>query len=76
MLVSADSAARRNGVCPVKSTHETSFSEYSQRRLQIAERMFWMARKLKTAGVRHHHPDWPEEKVIAEVNRIFLHATG
>jgi hypothetical protein len=27
VAVSADSAARRNGVCPVKSTHETSFSE-------------------------------------------------
>ena len=45
-----------------------------QRRLLIAEQMFWMARELKAAGVRHHHPDWPEEKVIAEVNRIFLHA--
>ena len=45
-----------------------------QRRLQLAEQMFWFARRLKTAGVRHQHPDWPEEKVIAEVNRIFLHA--
>ena len=43
------------------------------RRLQLAEQMFWTARRLKTAGVRHQHPDWPEEKVIAEVNRIFLH---
>lgn len=43
------------------------------RRLQLAEQMFWSARKLKAAGVRHQHPDWPEEKVIAEVNRIFLH---
>ena len=47
-----------------------------QRRLQIAEQMFWMARELKATGLRHHHPDWPEEKVIAEVNRIFLHAAG
>jgi hypothetical protein len=44
-----------------------------ERRLQLAEEMFWMARRLKAAGVRHQHPDWPEEKVIAEVNRIFLH---
>jgi hypothetical protein len=28
------------------------------------------ARKLKAAGVCGQHPDWPEEKVIAEVNRI------
>lgn len=41
------------------------------RRLKLAEQMFWMARRLKTAGVRHQHPDWPEDKVIAEVNRIF-----
>lgn len=47
-----------------------------ERRLQLAEEMFWSARKLKAAGVRHQHPDWPEEKVIAEVNRIFLDACG
>ncbi|MST95274.1 MAG: hypothetical protein EXS33_08435 [Pedosphaera sp.] len=45
-----------------------------ERRLKLAEQMFWSARKLKAAGVRHQHPDWPEEKVIAEVNRIILHA--
>jgi hypothetical protein len=45
-----------------------------ERRLQLAERMFWEARKLKAAGVRFQHPDWTEDKVIAEVNRIFLHA--
>jgi hypothetical protein len=45
-----------------------------ERRLHMAEEMFWSARRLKAAGVRHQHPDWPEEKVIAEVNRIFLHA--
>jgi len=43
------------------------------RRSKLAEQMFWFARDLKTAGVRHQHPDWAEEKVIAEVNRIFLH---
>jgi len=45
-----------------------------QRRLQLAEQMFWTARKLKAAGVRYQHPDWPEEKVMAEVNRILLDA--
>jgi hypothetical protein len=44
------------------------------RRLKLAEQMFWMARRLKTAGVRHQHPDWPEEEVLAEVNRIFRNA--
>ena len=45
-----------------------------QQRWQMAEEMFWFAREWKAAGVRHQHPDWPEEKVIAEVNRIFLNA--
>jgi len=45
-----------------------------ERRLQLAEEMFWSARRLKMAGVRHQHPDWSQEQVIAEVNRIFLHA--
>jgi hypothetical protein len=44
------------------------------RRLKLAEQMFWFARNLKTSGVRHQHPDWTEEQVRAEVNRIFLHA--
>lgn len=42
------------------------------RRLKLAERMFFEARQLKTAGVRYQHPDWPEDAVKAEVNRIFL----
>ena len=45
-----------------------------QRRLELAEQMYWSAHTLKAAGIRSQHPDWPEEKVIAEVNRIFLHA--
>lgn len=45
-----------------------------QRRLEIAEQLFWTARELKTAGLRFQHPEWTEEKVLAEVNRIFLHA--
>ncbi|HSY19147.1 MAG TPA: hypothetical protein VK815_12460 [Candidatus Acidoferrales bacterium] len=42
------------------------------RRLQLAEQMFWSARRLKAAGVRYQHPDWSEDQIIAEVNRIFL----
>jgi hypothetical protein len=42
------------------------------RRLQLAEQMFWSARRLKAAGVRYQHPDWSEDQITAEVNRIFL----
>ncbi len=45
-----------------------------ERRLRVAEQLYWCARKLKAAGVRSQHPDWPEERVNAEVCRIFLHA--
>ena len=47
-----------------------------ERRLQLAEDLFWSARELKAAGIRNQHPDWSEKKVTAEVNRIFLHAQG
>ena len=43
-------------------------------RLRLAERLYWSARKLKAAGLRHQHPDWPEERVNEEVRRIFRHA--
>src|SRR5271170_5977833 len=43
-------------------------------RLRLAERLYWSARKLKAAGLRHQHPDWPEERVNDEVRRIFTNA--
>ncbi|MEW6302136.1 MAG: hypothetical protein AB1705_01610 [Verrucomicrobiota bacterium] len=45
------------------------------KRLQIAEDLYWTARKWKAAGVKAQHPDWTEEQVQDEVRRIFLHAT-
>ncbi len=37
------------------------------RRLQLAEQLYWSARKLKMAGLRSQHPDWPEERITEEV---------
>ena len=45
-----------------------------EQRLRLAEMLYWSARKLKAAGVRSEHPDWPEVQVNTEVNRIFLNA--
>jgi hypothetical protein len=45
-----------------------------ERRLQVAEQLYWSARTIKAAGLRYQHPDWPEEKVTAELFRIFVHA--
>jgi hypothetical protein len=41
------------------------------RRLELAEQLYWTARRMKTAWLRQQHPDWPEEKVSREVRRIF-----
>ena len=45
-----------------------------EKRLHLAERLYWSARRLKAAGLRSQHPDWQEDRVRAEVTRIFLHA--
>jgi hypothetical protein len=45
-----------------------------ERRLQLAERLYWSARKLKRAGLRLQHPEWAEERLDQEVRRLFLHA--
>jgi hypothetical protein len=45
-----------------------------QERLQVAESLYWSARKMKASGVRSQHPDWPEARVDEEVRRIFGHA--
>jgi hypothetical protein len=45
-----------------------------QERLRVAEGLYRSARKMKAAGVRAHHPDWPESRVDEEVRRIFRHA--
>lgn len=43
-------------------------------RMKVAERLYWSARKIKAAGLRSQHPDWPETRVQEEVRRIFLNA--
>ena len=45
-----------------------------EKRLRLAEQLYWSARKMKAAGIRYQHPDWPEARVNAEVTKIFLNA--
>lgn len=45
-----------------------------QDRLKVAERLYWSAHKMKSAGLRAQHPDWRESQVEAEVRRIFANA--
>jgi hypothetical protein len=44
------------------------------RRLEIAEQLYWSARKLKAAWVRSLNPTWTEEQVETEVKHIFSNA--
>lgn len=43
-------------------------------RWAAANRLYWSARRLKTAFVRSQHPDWTDEQVAATVRRAFLYA--
>ncbi len=45
-----------------------------EKRLQLAEQLYWSARRIKAAGLRAQHPDWSQEQVEAETRRIFLYA--
>jgi hypothetical protein len=42
-----------------------------QDRLRLTERRYWLARKMKAAGARAQHPDWPEVRVDDELRRSF-----
>jgi hypothetical protein len=43
-------------------------------RWRAAHRLYWTMRRHKAAFLQSQHPDWPAERVAAEVRRIFLHA--
>jgi hypothetical protein len=41
-------------------------------KLRLSVSLYDSARKLKAAGLRQQHPDWPEEKVAEKVREMFL----
>ena len=45
-----------------------------ERRLALAEGLFWTAREMKKSWLRAQHADWSEEQVARETTRIFRHA--
>jgi hypothetical protein len=45
-----------------------------EQRWQVARRLYWTMRRHKAAFLRSLHPDWPEQRVAAEVREIFSHA--
>ena len=45
-----------------------------EKRLHLAEQLYWSARKLKRTGLRLQHPEWSEQQLDQEVRRLFLNA--
>jgi hypothetical protein len=45
-----------------------------ERRLALAEGLWWTAREMKAAWLRSQHADWTDAQVRTEVARIFSHA--
>jgi hypothetical protein len=45
-----------------------------ERRLSLAEQLYWSARDLKAAWLRAQHREWTEEEIAREVTRLFTHA--
>jgi hypothetical protein len=43
-----------------------------EQKLRTAMALYWSARNLKAAALRHQHPDWSEEKIQKTVREIFL----
>ena len=43
-------------------------------RLHEANRLYWSARRLRTAHERQLHPEWTDDQVNAHVRRIFVRA--
>jgi hypothetical protein len=45
-----------------------------ERRLALAEQLYWTARELKAAWLRRQHADWTEDQIAQETARLFTHA--
>jgi len=51
------------------------FKEMSpERKLEVAEMLYYSARELKAAAFRARHPEWTEEEIEAKVKEAFLYA--
>jgi hypothetical protein len=65
-------------VLPDEQTSPEQFEAFRrmppERRLALAEQLYWSARELKAAGLRAQHRNWSEEQVAREVTRLFTHA--
>ena len=61
-------AARRTGAC-----FETARMTPAQK-LQMVADLYHAGIRLRVAGLRREHPDWPLERLEFEARRSLLHA--
>jgi hypothetical protein len=75
-LARTDFRTHISNVLADEQTSPEQFAIYRRmtpgRRLALAEQLYWTARRMKSAWLRELHPDWTEQRVEAEVSRIFL----
>ena len=45
-----------------------------EKKLKLAQMLYYSARELKAASLKARHPDWSEEKIKDSVREIFLYA--
>jgi hypothetical protein len=45
-----------------------------EKKLRVAQMLYYSARQLKAAGLKAQNPDWVEEKINNRVREIFLYA--
>ncbi len=43
-----------------------------EQKLKITLQLYYSARQLKTAALRHAHPDWTEKELHEKVREFFL----
>jgi hypothetical protein len=68
-------------ICDVLADEQTSPEQFAiyrrmtpERRLAVAEGLYWTARHLKEAWLHAQHPDWSDAQISREVTRIFRNA--
>ncbi len=42
------------------------------KRLEVARGLYEAAWQIKAAGLRREHPDWPEQRLLDTLRRIFV----
>lgn len=45
-----------------------------EERWRTAHRLYWTMRRHKAAFLQSLHPDWSQQRIMAEVREIFSHA--